>query len=78
MRVRHLEYGPGTAVPYFHGKEAETYTDEGLGKLREAIRSMEWDGNVTIELGRAFAAECGYYMTEIRDVKKTGIRITAL
>lgn len=72
VRVRHLEYGPGTAVPYFHGKEAETYTDEGLGKLREAIRSMEWDGNVTIELGRAFAAECGYYMTEIRDVKKNG------
>ena len=72
LNISHLEYGPGTAVPYFLGKEAETYTDEGLGELKEAIRSMEWDGDVTIELGRAFAAECGYYLTEIRDVKKNG------
>ena len=70
VRIEHLEYGPGTAVPYFKGKEAKTYTDEGLDSLREAIGSMQWKGNVTIELGRAFAAECGYYLTEIRDVKK--------
>ena len=72
VRITHLEYGPGTAVPYFRGKEAQTYTDEGLEALREAIRSMQWKGNVTIELGRAFAAECGYYLTEIKDVKKNG------
>lgn len=72
VHIRHLEYGPGTAVPYFKGKEAQTYTDEGLEMLREAIHSMQWDGEVTIELGRAFAAECGYYLTEIKDVKKNG------
>lgn len=72
VRITHLEYGPGTAVPYFRGKEAQTYTDEGLEALREAIRSMQWKGNVTIELGRAFAAECGYYLTEVKDVKKNG------
>lgn len=33
---------------------------------------MQWKGNVTIEMGRAFAAECGYYLTEIKDVKKNG------
>ena len=69
VRIGHLEYGPGTAVPYFEGKDAETYTDEGLAALREAVGSMRWKGNVTIELGRALAAECGYYLTEIRDVK---------
>ena len=69
VRIGHLEYGPGTAVPYFEGKEAKTYTDEGLAALREAVGSMRWKGNVTIELGRALAAECGYYLTEIRDVK---------
>lgn len=74
VRVRHLEYGPGTAVPYFEGKEAQTYTEEGLCALRDAIRSMQWKGKVTIELGRAFAAECGSYLTEIRDVKKNGDR----
>lgn len=74
IHVRHLEYGPGTAVPYFEGKDAQTYTEEGLCALREAIRSMRWKGKVTIELGRAFAAECGSYLTEIRDVKKNGDR----
>ena len=72
IQVRHLEYGPGTAVPYFEGKDAQTYTDEGLCALRDAVRSMQWKGKVTIELGRAFAAECGSYLTEIRDVKKNG------
>ena len=72
VQVTHLEYGPGTAVPYFLGKESQTYTDEGLKALRESILSMQWKGNVTIELGRAFAAECGYYLTEIKDVKKNG------
>ena len=49
VQIRHLEYGPGTAVPYFRGKEARTYTDEGLATLREAISSMQWKGKVTIE-----------------------------
>ena len=31
---------------------------------------MQWKGHVTIELGRAIAAECGYYLTQIRDIKK--------
>lgn len=74
IQVRHLEYGPGTAVPYFEGKEAQTYTEEGLHALRDAVQSMRWKGRVTIELGRAFAAECGSYLTEIRDVKKNGDR----
>ena len=72
VEVAQLEYGPGTAVPYFRGKEAQTYTDEGLESLGEAVRSMAWKGHITIELGRAIAAECGYYLTEIKDVKKNG------
>lgn len=74
IHVKHLEYGPGTAVPYFEGKDAQTYTKEGLQALGEAVQAMHWKGKVTIELGRAFAAECGSYLTEIRDVKKNGDR----
>lgn len=74
IHVKHLEYGPGTAVPYFEGKDAQTYTEEGLHALGEAVQAMHWKGKVTIELGRAFAAECGSYLTEIRDVKKNGDR----
>ena len=67
-----LEYGPGIAVPYFRGKDVQTYKDEGLNGLKTAIDSMRWKGHVTIELGRAVAAECGYYLTQIRDIKKNG------
>lgn len=67
-----LEYGPGIAVPYFQGKAVQTYEEEGLTGLRKAIDSMQWKGHVTIELGRAIAAECGYYLTQIRDIKKNG------
>lgn len=70
--VTDLEYGPGTGVPYFREEEVQAYTDEGLESLGEAVRSMKWKGRITIELGRAVAAECGYYLTEIKDVKKNG------
>lgn len=65
-----LEYGPGIAMSYFRGKDAQTHSDEGLEGLKAAIDSMRWKGRVTIELGRMFAAECGYYLTQIKDIKK--------
>lgn len=70
--VRNLEYGPGTAVPYFKDRNPDTFTDEGLTALGDCIREMSWNGKVTVELGRALAALCGFYLTEIRDVKQNG------
>lgn len=70
--IPELEYGPGIAVPYFPGKKAETFTDEGLDGLRRALGSMQWKGRITVEMGRAYTAMCGYYLTEIQDVKTSG------
>lgn len=70
--VTDLEYGPGIAVQYFTGREEETYTEAGLAELREAVSSMQWKGHVTVELGRAVSAECGYYLTQVSDVKRNG------
>lgn len=67
--IRCLEYGPGIAVPYFKGKPADTFEDEGIGALADMIGNMKWNGKVTLEMGRAFAAMCGYYLTSICDVK---------
>ncbi len=69
-----LEYGPGIAVPYFPGKDPETFSDEGLESLGNMIAGMRWKGRVTVEMGRAFAAMCGYYLTQICDVKTNGSR----
>lgn len=70
--IRCLEYGPGISVPYFREKTAETFCDSGLESLAEMLSGMEWNGDVTVELGRAFAAMCGYYLTGICDVKTSG------
>lgn len=72
FEIRSLEYGSGTAVPYFKNKEPETYSDEGLKELSKMLLGMKWKGNITVEAGRVYTAMCGYYLTEIRDVKKSG------
>lgn len=71
IAVKHLEYGPGTAVPYFVGKKAETFEKTGLKGLQDAVKEMQWKGNVTVELGRALTAMCGYYLTMAEDNKTT-------
>ncbi len=70
--VRCLEYGPGIAVPYFRGRTPETYDDSGFERLADLLDGMRWGGEITIEMGRAFAATCGYYLTGICDVKTNG------
>ena len=69
MDVRCLEYGSGTAVPYFRDKTAETFEEAGLKGLQDAVKGMQWKGHVTVELGRALAAMCGYYLTKVEDTK---------
>lgn len=64
-----LEYGPGLDVPYFIGQKDSFHED--VEAIAEAIEKMEWNGNVILEMGRALAARCGYYLTKVRDVKQT-------
>lgn len=68
FRTKELEYGPGLSVPYFQGQEDRTRED--LEALSQAIKNMSWKGRVTLEMGRAFAASCGTYLTRVEDVKK--------
>ena len=72
-----LEYGPGLAVPLFEG---EDFTDT-LAPAREiagALQSAcEW-ADVTVEMGRFFVTECGYYLTRVIERKHTGEKKYAL
>ena len=43
---------------------------EDLGLLSRAIGRMRWKGRVVLEMGRAFAASCGTYLTRAEDIKK--------
>lgn len=64
-----LEYGPGLAVPYFARQEDER--DKTLMEISDQLEEMHWKGNVTLEMGRAFVADCGYYITTVKDTKRS-------
>ncbi len=66
-QIEELEYGPGLRVSYFEGQEDSV--NEDMKKIRESLNCMKWKGKVTLEMGRALTACCGYYLTTIRDIK---------
>ena len=69
--IETLEYGPGIPVPYFTDQKDET--DLFLQTIQSAAGNMRWKGQIVLEMGRALAAGCGYYLTQVLDVKKTEV-----
>ena len=67
-----LEYGPGIAVPYF--KDQEDTLEADIEVIKTAISGMKWKGKVMLEMGRAFVASCGYYLTCVHECKKNNDR----
>lgn len=65
--VKKLEYGPGLPVCYFEGESNEEETM--LLALSSALRSLNFQGQVTLEMGRFIAASCGLYATSVVDLK---------
>lgn len=63
-----LEYGPGFYVPYFENEE-EADDPALLGQFANALELLNFQGKITLEMGRYIAAYCGYYITRIVDQK---------
>ena len=74
FKVPELEYGTGFAVSYFEDqkKEEDLRDPEHLAAFRAMVDEMQWKGIVTVEMGRAYAAECGCYVTTALDLKQNG------
>lgn len=66
--IEELEYGPGIPVSYFQDREINE--NKFVAVIHETTNMMEWKGRITLEMGRALTASCGYYLTEIKDIKK--------
>ncbi len=66
--LERLEYGTGLAVDYFcaDGEEKELARLEAVSPL---IRDLSEKVQLTVEMGRFFAAPCGYYFTKVMDTK---------
>ena len=74
FELRCVEYGTGLAVDYF-SDDAETAEELRLSEIAESIRAFAGRTELTVEMGRFFAAPCGYYFTRVVDVKTNcGIR----
>ena len=67
-QVEKLEYGPGLPVPYF---DTEDFSDT-LAPLKEiapVLQEMAELVHLTVEMGRFYVTECGYYITKVMDQK---------
>ncbi|MBO6140164.1 MAG: alanine racemase [Ruminococcus sp.] len=64
----HIEYGTGLAVEYYKDFTEQTELDL-LDETAKYIRAFGEKYPLTVEMGRFFAASCGYYLTSIADIK---------
>ena len=67
--VQRLEYGPGLGVDYF-GKDGGVEGElELLRQIAPALQALAAHYELTVEMGRWFAARCGSFVTAVADVK---------
>lgn len=66
--LEHLEYGTGLAVDYFSA-DADELEQARLDAVSVKIREVSEIIKLTVEMGRFFAAPCGYYFTRVMDTK---------
>ena len=67
-RAERVEYGTGLAVDYFTA-EADEKEAARLGEISEAIRELSQRVHLTVEMGRFFAAPCGWLVNTVVDAK---------
>lgn len=65
--VKELEFGTGFPVYYFKDKEFDE--ESFLGEFSDLINSMDYEGNIVLEIGRSIVASCGVYITTVVDKK---------
>lgn len=71
LELKKLEYGPGFAVPYFEDDDFED-TLYPVKELKDTLKQVAQQVDLTIEMGRFFTAECGTYYTNVADLKTVG------
>jgi len=69
--VQRLEYGPGLGVDYFGKDGGEEGELELLRQIAPALQALAARYELTVEMGRWFAARCGSFITAVADVKHT-------
>ena len=71
FRFERIEYGPGLKVPYFEGDDFSD-TLAPARALAEQLPALSEGRELTVEMGRFIAAECGFYISRVMDIKENG------
>lgn len=66
--IQSLEYGPGLNVDYFGSNSDET-EENLLNEVAPFLRETAEKYDVTVEMGRFFAATSGVHLTKVMDIK---------
>ncbi len=68
FEAEELEYGPGFGIDYFGRSDSADKVPEECKEAFEKVTDMNLQ--LTLEMGRFLAAECGSYITRVMDVKR--------
>lgn len=68
ISLKELEYGPGLLVNYFES-DKDVDAGEQLEELNNLLDVVSGYEDITLEMGRFIATECGYYLTSVVDIK---------
>jgi len=75
--LRRLEYGPGLYVPLFEGEDfADTLAP--AAQIADALKEAAGWSELTVEMGRFFTTQCGYYLTRVMEQKSVSTKHYAL
>lgn len=66
--VGRVEYGTGLAVDYFD-RDADALEEQRLAAVMPKLHELAGCCELTVEMGRFFAATSGYYLTRVVDTK---------
>lgn len=69
FEIKNVEYGTGLATDYF-SPDAEELEEKRLCEVSEFLKSFAEKYILTVEMGRFFSAPCGYYFTQVVDIKR--------
>ena len=68
FKAERIEYGTGLAVDYF-APDADEKEKARLDEIAECIRELSRTAHLTVEMGRFFAAPCGWLVNTVVDTK---------
>ena len=67
-KTEELEYGPGLSVYYF-GRDAYKNNYDELTEFAGLLEPLKKKYEITLEMGRYIAAECGMFISKVCDIK---------